>query len=77
MNVDDLIRIRPDGDAFDNLIGRIVKVHAGALDGHPEYYDLEILTGEFKGEISSDWDARDMSPLSALETLAREAKETE
>lgn len=77
MNVGDLIRIGPDGDALDNLIGRILKVHAGALPGHTEYYDIEILTGEFEGEISSDWDARDMRPLSALELLAREAKETE
>lgn len=77
MNVGDLIRIGPEGDALDNLIGRIVKVHAGKLHGHTEYYDLEILTGEFEGEISSDWDPIDLRPLSALELLAREAKETE
>lgn len=77
MNVGDLIRIHPDGDDLDNLIARIVKIRPHPIDNYPECYDLEILTGEFKGEISKDWDTRDMRPLSALETLAREAKDTE
>lgn len=76
IEVGDVLRAADENDPYD---GSLVKIISLTNEGcHPDCdcnrnMTIEVLTGPKAGEVSNNWGAESVIPLSPLEKLAQQA----